>query len=166
MATPTLRETRRPDGTLPSCGNFSAIDNVFSEKEVGLMTRRLLLAILAFFILPFMAFSAEEATNMFRIRIAKGIVTGTEEYRLEKVQEGYRLTSKMHLEQAGSSTTASALLAPYRAPGPAPAARLPYHDHNPFPEARHRTGGEVGDVCTSAGTGLAVGFSRVGEPSR
>lgn len=68
------------------------------------MTKSLLLAILAFFILPFMAFSAEEAANMFRIRIGKGIVTGTEEYQLEKVPDGYRLTGKTHLEQAGRST--------------------------------------------------------------
>jgi hypothetical protein len=68
------------------------------------MTKHFLLAILALFTLPFMTFSAGEATNMFRIRVGKGIITGTEEYQLEKVSDGYRLTSKTHLEQAGHST--------------------------------------------------------------
>lgn len=48
--------------------------------------------------------AAQEPVNKFLIRIRGGAISGTEEYRIEKAEHGFRLTSKTQLKQPSGPT--------------------------------------------------------------
>lgn len=50
------------------------------------------------------ALSAQDAPDRFLIQVAGGALTGSEEYRIEKTDTGYRLTGKSVLNQMGRET--------------------------------------------------------------
>ena len=73
------------------------------------MLRTILFLILA------TSLTAQEAVNRFRVRVGSR-VSGTEEYRLQKTTEGWRLTGKLQAEIGGGpgTFTYEAILAPDR----------------------------------------------------
>lgn len=45
--------------------------------------------------------AADELVHRFRISVAGGAITGSEEYRIESADAGYRLTGKLRIDQGG-----------------------------------------------------------------